>query len=379
MKHDAAEPHAEQPGAGVLLINLGTPSAPEPAAIRRYLAEFLSDRRVIDLHPVLWKPILHGFILPFRPQRLAHAYKSVWTGEGAPLLAATERLGAAVEAQLRRHLNVSNIRVAVGMRYGTPTIAAALDTLAAFGARKLLVLPLYPQYSATTTAAALDAVWPWLAQQRWVPEVRTINSYHDDIGYIRALAERVRGHWRVHGRGQHLLMSFHGMPQRYVLAGDPYYCHCHKTARLLAAELELDGDSWTVSFQSRFGRGVWLKPYTDALLPLLAKRNVRRLDVIAPGFAADCLETLEEIAMRYRSAYEKLGCALRYIPALNDSPNHVTALSDLLADTLKGWMPPLYGSTETAARMQRYAARSGEFSGVARGIMTPPDTSPDAR
>ncbi len=379
MNLDAAEPHAAQPIAGVLLINLGTPSAPEPAAIRKYLAEFLSDRRVIELHPALWWPVLHGFILPFRPKRLAHAYRSIWTADGSPLLKITERLGSMIESQLRRQLGVSNIRVAIGMRYGEPSIASALDTLASFGTRKLLVLPLFPQYSASATAAAFDAVWPRLTRQRWVPEVRTINSYHDDPGYIRTLAERVRGHWRVNGRGNHLLMSFHGLPQRYILAGDPYYCQCHKTARLLAAELELDGDTWTVAFQSRFGRAAWLKPYTDEMLPLLAQRGVRRLDVIAPGFAADCLETLEEIAIRYRAAYEKLGYELRYIPALNDTANHATALADMLADALKGWMPAVPSSAESAARMQRYAARMGEFTGTARGTMTPPDTSPDAR
>lgn len=325
--------HTTTPCRGVLLINLGTPEAPTPKAIRSYLKEFLSDTRVVDVEPALWWPILNLIILNTRPKKLAAKYQAIWTTEGGPLVSIGKRQAAGIATRLTAQLGTC-VPVALAMRYGTPAIESALAELDAAGARRIVVLPLFPQYSATTTAAALDAVFAALSRRRWLPEIHTINSYHDDAGYIDALAASVETHWAQQGRGQHLLMSFHGIPQRYFDLGDPYYCHCHKTARLLAARLALADDAWSVSFQSRFGREEWLKPYTDAQLATLAARGIRTLDVIAPGFAADCLETLEEIAVEYRDIFLQLGGTLRYVTALNDTPLHLDALSDALAEAL---------------------------------------------
>lgn len=322
----AADPaHAQPQRCGVLLANLGTPDAPTPAAIRRYLAEFLGDPRVVELPRALWWPILYGFILPLRPRRLAHAYRSIWTPEGSPLLA----IGRAQQAGLQQRLG-PEIPVALGMRYGAPGIAGALEALLARGARRIAVLPLYPQYSATTTATVFEAVLDEVRPLRWWPELHFVNGYHDEPGYIEALAASVRAHWAVHGRGEHLLMSFHSIPLRCLDAGDPYYCFCQKTARLLAAALALAPTEWTLSFQSRVGRARWLSPYTDRVVERLAQAGVRRLDAICPGFAADCLETLEEVALRYGEQFRAAGGeALRYIPALNASAAHLDLLAAL--------------------------------------------------
>lgn len=325
--------HTTAPRMGVLLINLGTPEAPTPKAIRSYLKEFLSDTRVVDVEPALWWPILNLIILNTRPKKLAAKYRAIWTAEGGPLVAIGKRQAAGIASRLAERFK-TGVPVALAMRYGTPAIETALAELDAAGVRQIAVLPLFPQYSATTTAAALDAVFAALSRRRWLPELRTINSYHDDAGYIEALATSVQAHWAQQGRGEHLLMSFHGIPQRYFDLGDPYYCHCQKTARLLAASLALADGEWSLSFQSRFGREEWLKPYTDTQLDVLAARGIRTLDVIAPGFAADCLETLEEIAVEYRDDFSRLGGTLHYVAALNDTPMHLDALSRVLADAL---------------------------------------------
>jgi len=325
--------HTTTPCRGVLLINLGTPEAPTPKAIRSYLKEFLSDTRVVDIEPALWWPILNLIILNTRPKKLAAKYQAIWTAEGGPLVAIGKRQAAGIASRLTAQLGTS-VPVALAMRYGTPAIESALAELDAAGVRRIVVLPLFPQYSATTTAAALDAVFAALSRRRWLPEIHTINSYHDDAGYIDALATSVETHWSQHGRAQHLLLSFHGIPQRYFDLGDPYYCHCHKTARLLATRLALPDDAWSMGFQSRFGREEWLKPYTDVELAALAARGIRAVDVIAPGFAADCLETLEEIAVEYRDDFLQLGGTLRYVPALNDTPSHLDALSSVLVRVL---------------------------------------------
>lgn len=345
--------HRENATAGVLLVNLGTPDAPTVPAIRRYLRAFLSDRRVVELPRALWLPILYGFILPFRPRRLVHAYGKVWGPQGSPLLAHSLRQRAALEAELSERLGRA-VPVELAMTYGNPGIPAALDALQRRGARRLLVFPLYPQYSATTTAAALDALFAALKPRRWLPELRTLGGYHDDPAYIDALAASLRAHWRQHGRGDHLLLSFHSIPQRCLALGDPYFCFCHKTARLLATAAGLGEDQWSVSFQSRIGKMRWLTPYTDAVVPQLAQRGMRTLDVICPGFAADCLETLEEVALRYRDAFiEAGGSALRYVPALNDSPVHVQALARIALREIAGWLPPLADAAELNARAQR--------------------------
>lgn len=320
-------------------MNLGTPDAPEPAAIRRYLREFLSDRRVVDLPRALWWPILNGFILPLRPRRLAHSYASIWRDDGAPLLVHTRMLAEGVQKLLDQTLS-KHVPVFHAMRYGNPSVGAALDAADAAGVQRLAVIPLYPQYSASTTASAMDGLFNELAKRRRMPALRSVHAYHDDPGYISALAQSVEQHWKTHGRGDHLLMSFHGIPQRYFDAGDPYHCHCHKTARLLAEALALSKDDYSVTFQSRFGREPWLQPYTDARIDALADAGVTQLDAICPGFSADCLETLEEMAMQYRDQFiARGGKALRYIPALNAEAEHVAMITRLAAEQLQDWIP----------------------------------------
>lgn len=331
---DAADAaHRRTPRIGVLLINLGTPDAPSAPAIRRYLAEFLSDPRVVELPRALWLPLLYGVILPFRSRKLVHAYSTVWTERGSPLLAICRDQGESLQRALG-----DEVIVQVAMRYGNPSIASAFEAFDAAGVRQLLVLPMYPQYSATTTATVFDAVYAQLTLRRWPPALRTIDSYHDDAAYIAALANSVRAHWQANGRGDHLLMSFHSIPLRCLQAGDPYYCLSQKTARLLAEALSLEPGSWSVSYQSRVGAARWLAPYTDERIAELAASGQRRLDVICPGFSADCLETLEEVSLRYGEAFVAAGGeALRYIPALNAQPNHIAALSELVKRHLGGW------------------------------------------
>lgn len=362
--NDIAE-HRQSGAVGVLLVNLGTPDAPTAPAIRRYLAQFLADRRVVELSPLLWLPILYGLILPLRPRKLVHAYEQVWTAEGSPLLAIGRRQAAGLERELGQALG-REVPVALAMTYGNPSIAAALAELEARQVRRVAVLPLYPQYSATTTAAALDQLFDLLRERRWLPELRTVNSYHDDPGYIAALADSVRAHWQEKGRGGHLLLSFHGLPQRNVLAGDPYYCQCQKTGRLLAEALGLGEGECSVSFQSRFGKLPWVQPYTEPLLQALAARGVRELDVICPGFAADCLETLEEVRLRYGASFRAAGGGeLRYIPALNDNPAHLGALRELVLRQLGDWLPAQEDAAALAARQRRAEALRGPFSGGA--------------
>jgi len=316
---------------GVLLINLGTPDAPTAEAIRPYLREFLSDRRVVDLPRWLWLPILRGIILPLRPRKLAPQYARIWRDDGSPLLAITRELAAALAGAL------APVPVVAAMRYGRPDVAAGLAELLRAGATRVVALPLYPQYSATTTASAFDALDAALAATPAPPRVERIEDYHADAGYIAALAASVREHWAAHGRGEVLLMSFHGIPVRYAERGDPYGRQCAETARRLAAALELRDGQWQVAYQSRVGKAAWLEPYTDVVIPDLARRGTRRLDVICPGFAADCLETLDEVAIRYRDAFVAAGGeALRYVPALNARPAHVSALARLVRERLNG-------------------------------------------
>jgi len=342
---------------GILLTNLGTPAAPTPAAVRRYLAEFLSDRRVVELHPLLWRPLLHGIILRLRPKRAAHAYAKVWTPEGSPLLAISRRQASALQAELHNRLR-GPVRVALAMRYGEPSIRAGLEQLRDAGARRLLVLPLYPQYSATTTASTFDAIARVLMGWRWLPELRMVTHYHDAPGYIRALAESIRGYWDEHGRGDKLLMSFHGLPRRNLLAGDPYHCECQKTARLLAEHLGLGPDDYLVTFQSRFGRLEWLQPYTDATLRELARSGTGRVDTVCPGFPADCLETLEEMDMQNRDIFlTEGGREYHYIPALNDDQRHIEFLADLVAAHGAGWPEFAADWDESAVQAARRASQ----------------------
>jgi ferrochelatase len=345
--------HSSPGTTGILLVNLGTPTAPTTAATRRFLAEFLSDPRVVELPRWLWRVILHGFILRFRPGRSAHAYGLIWTDAGSPLLVHSRNLADALRGELAaRWGNVA--KLALGMTYGTPSIASALDELREAGARRILVLPLYPQYSATTTASVFDKVTRVLQGWRWVPELRFVNQYHDAPGYIAAVAKTIEDHWQKFPR-RHLVFSFHGVPKRYLDAGDPYFCQCHKTARLVSEKLELARDAWTVSFQSRFGREEWLQPYTDVTLLEHAQRGSKQIDVVCPGFATDCLETLEEIAIRNREIFLAAGGKeLNYIPALNSTPAHVLALTDVIQRAAQGW-PGVPASAEADVAID-YAA-----------------------
>ena len=323
--------------AGVLLVNLGTPEAPTPRALRTYLAEFLGDPRVIEYPRWLWWLILHGVILRIRPRRSAHAYQRVWTAQGSPLRVGSEALAAALQDELARRMP-GPVQVALAMRYGQPSVKTQIERLQREGVRRLLVLPLYPQYSATSTGSVLDAVAECFKTLRWPPELRVVNDYHDDPGHIDALARSIEDWWRTNGRGDRLLLSFHGIPERYVKAGDPYLLQCGATARLLRERLGLSPSELLVSFQSRVGREPWLQPYTDATVRELAAQGVRRLDVACPGFAVDCLETLEEIAMQNREFFiEAGGKELRYIPALNDSRGQVDSLAALALRHMQGW------------------------------------------
>lgn len=328
----------EQPDVlGVLVVNLGTPDAPTTAAVRRYLRQFLSDPRVVEYPRLPWWLILNGVILVVRPPRSAHAYQQVWTERGSPLLFHSQDIADAMQTSLSAQLSGS-VHVELAMTYGNPSIEAGLNKLHAAGARRIVVLPLYPQYSGTTTAPVFDAVNDALGKRRWVPEVRFINHYHDKAGFIAAGAASISEHWEQHGRGQHLLFSFHGLPKSNLENGDPYHCHCLKTARLIAQALQLGEGEWSVAFQSRVGREEWLQPYTEDVLAKLAQEKTQRVDVVCPGFAADCLETLEEIAMRYAEMFVSCGGgSLNYIPALNAREDHVTFLSDLVSSHIGGW------------------------------------------
>ena len=298
--------------------------------MRKYLAQFLSDPRVIETPRLLWWPILHGIILRLRPRRSARAYREVWTEAGSPLLAISERLCDAIRSALDEAAD-EPYRVELGMRYGNPSIRSALEELRSYDIKKLLVLPLYPQYSAATTASTFDAVAAVLKTWRCIPEVRMLTSYHDHPGYIDALAESIRSHWAQSGKPDKLLFSFHGLPRSYVLAGDPYEDECRASARLVARQLDLPDDLWEVSFQSRFGPRKWLQPYSDKLLRKWGKRGIGHVHVICPGFAADCLETLEEIQIQNRDFFLSAGGKnFSYIPALNDSPRHVAALCNII-------------------------------------------------
>lgn len=336
---------------GVLIINLGTPAEPTAAAIRRYLRQFLSDRRVVELWRPLWLLILYAFILPFRPSKLVHAYQKVWGERGSPLMAISREQETAMRDALG-----PDVDVALAMTYGEPSVNAALAQLESAGVRRVLVLPLYPQYSGTTTAAAMDALFDALRTRRWMPEIRSIGSYHDDPAYLAALARSIEAHATSQGRSDHLLMSFHSIPRRYLEQGDPYYCQCQKTARLLAEQLRLEPGQWSISFQSRLGRQPWLMPYTDLVVGQLAQRGVKTLDVVCPGFSSDCLETLEEVAIRYAEDFVAAGGRqLRYIPALNADADHIAALAALCRRHLLGWGAP-ESASELAARPARVEA-----------------------
>jgi ferrochelatase len=342
------------PLTAVLLVNLGTPAEPTPKGVRRYLLEFLSDSRVVDLPRWFWLPLLYGAIVPIRARRSAHAYRQVWTAEGSPLRAFSERLAQAVAGELggaagpqERVLSErSRLAVRLAMRYGEPSVASVMRELRAKGLVRLLVLPLYPQYSGTTTASVFDAAAAELRRWPRLPELRFVTDYHSDPAYLDALAATVRAQ-RANGRGgSHLLLSLHGIPQRYVRAGDPYAQQCQATARGLIQRLGLAPDAWSLSYQSRVGREPWLEPDTEATLIALARSGTTRVDVICPGFAVDCLETLEEVALRYAAKFREAGgTELNYIPALNATPAHAALLAGVVRRACGNWPPFAPGST----------------------------------
>ncbi len=335
-KIEPAYSHGQAPTTAILLCNLGTPDAPTPAALRRYLAEFLGDHRVVEIPKPIWWLILHGIILRLRPAKSAAKYATIWTPEGSPLKVWTEKQAQGLQDWLQQQGHHVTVRYA--MRYGNPSMPAQLDALKAEGATRVLVLPAYPQYSGTTTASVFDAVYRWADRVRTVPELRFINHYHDDAGYISALAARIRAHWQAHGQPEQLVMSFHGVPERTLELGDPYHCECHKTARLLAQELGLNKEQYTATFQSRFGKAKWLEPYTEPTVIRMAQAGLKRIDVVCPGFTSDCLETLEEIAQEVREAFLHAGGeTFHYIPCLNDSAAWIEGMGQLAEQHLAGW------------------------------------------
>lgn len=316
---------------GVLVVNLGTPDAPTPAAVRRYLAQFLSDPRVVELPAWAWRPVLHAVVLRVRPARSAALYAKVWTERGSPLLAHTADLARGLEEALGERLQ-RRVAVEAGMSYGRPSIDDALRKLEQRGARRVVVLPLYPQYAGSTTGSAFDRVARSLARRRRVPGVTFIDEYHAEQGYIDAVAGSIREFRERHGSGERLLFSFHGLPQRMADRGDPYAAQCRTTAALVAERLGLGDNDWAVAFQSRFGRQAWLKPYTEETVTSWGRKGMQKIDAVCPGFAVDCLETLEEVRLRYAEAFAAAGGGeLRYIPALNARPEHVACLGGLIA------------------------------------------------
>lgn len=332
MTRPDGHPSVSEPKIGVLLINLGTPDAPEEAAVRRYLAEFLSDPRVIEIPKLAWKPILHGIILRTRPKKSAEAYNQIWTNEGSPLRVIAKRQAE----KLRKHLPDVSVRYA--MRYGHPGIAAALEGMIEDGCQRILAAPLYPQYCAATTATANDALFGTLARMRWQPAIRTLPPYYDEPAYIDALAASLKRQLAAlsfnPGR---LILSFHGMPERTLSLGDPYHCHCQKTARLLSEALGREVD---VTFQSKFGRAKWLEPATDAALAAYPKQGVKKIAIAAPGFSADCIETLEELGIRGRETFIHAGGEqFALLECLNDSAEGMTMLEQLMRRELAGWLP----------------------------------------
>ncbi|PIE00882.1 MAG: ferrochelatase [Thiothrix nivea] len=350
--------HGKAASTGILLVNLGTPATPDARSLRSYLREFLSDPRVVEIPRLIWYPILYGIILNKRPQESAKKYATVWGEDGSPLLVVSQKQQQALQREMGVRFQ-GPVKVYLAMRYGKPAIKDTLLQMKRDGVRRLLLLPLYPQYCAATTASTMDVVYEQFKQWRWLPELRQINHYHDHPAYIEALANSIREHWRQHTRSDLLVMSFHGIPKRNLTLGDPYFCECQKTARLLAGKLNLKEKQYKITFQSRFGKAEWLQPYTDKTLQALPGEGVKSVDIICPGFAADCLETLEEIQEENREYFlEAGGQSYHYIPALNDNPEHIKALADLIGQHTQGW--PETASNWNKAVQQKHAEQSKE-------------------
>ncbi|MBS0498619.1 MAG: ferrochelatase [Proteobacteria bacterium] len=346
--------HGSPNRTGVLLINLGTPDAPTAQALRPYLQEFLSNPRVIEVPRLIWWPILHGFILPFRPKASAEKYAKIWIAEGSPLKVHTERQTERLREVLSARLKNPPL-VEYAMNIGKPSVADVLTRMQQQGCERILVIPLFPQYAASSTAAAMDNVFAVLNKMRNQPALRTVKQYHDHPGYIAALAQNVRDYWDAHGRPDKLIISFHGTPRASLDKGDPYHCACQKTGRLLAEALALDANQYAVCFQSRFGKAKWLTPYTAVVLEQLGKEQTQRVDVICPGFVSDCLETLEEIAIEAKNTFIQAGGKeFHYIPCLNERSDWIEALADITCTHLQGWLD--IEITEEAAKLSRELA-----------------------
>ncbi|MFZ6815318.1 ferrochelatase [Undibacterium sp. Rencai35W] len=349
--------HGKATKTGVVLINLGTPDAPTTSAVRRYLKEFLWDPRVVEVPRLIWWCILNLIILPFRSGQSAKKYASIWSKDGSPLKVHTEKQAILLKGYLgeRGH----EVQVAYAMRYGSPNIPTVLQKLKEEGCERILILPAYPQYSATTTGSNADAVFSHYQRTRNMPELRLVRSYHDHDAYIRALRLSIMNHWQNNGRPEKLVMSFHGLPKAFLMRGDPYHCECYKTARLLAEQLGLSKDQYVVTFQSRLGRAEWLQPYTAPTVKALAQQGIKRIDVVCPGFIADCLETLEEIAMEVRDEFLHAGGKeFSYIPCLNESPEWLRALAEITEQHLIGWPTMMTVSMRDKQKQDALISRS---------------------
>lgn len=330
--------HGQPSRTGVLLLNLGTPEAPTAKALRPYLKQFLSDPRVVEIPRAIWWLILNGVILNTRPRKSAEKYAAIWTADGSPLKVHTEKQAKLLKGWLGEQL-ASPLQVEYAMRYGSPSIPETLARMKADGCDRILLLPAYPQYAASSTATAHDMAFAWMQSVRNQPALRTVKHYHDHPAYIQALAANIHDYWQMHGRPDVLVMSFHGVPRYTLDKGDPYHCECQKTGRLLASALGLEAHQFRLSFQSRFGRAEWLQPYTDKTLETLGREGVGRVDIVAPGFTADCLETLEELAMEGREIFLTAGGKVfHYIPALNEHPEWIDALGRIALENLGGWV-----------------------------------------
>ena len=347
--------HGTPEKTGILLVNLGTPDAPTPQAVRAYLKEFLSDPRVVEMPRALWWLILNGIILNTRPKKSAAKYASVWLPQGSPLRVHTEKQAALLQGFLGQRTRAPFV-VEHAMRYGNPSIPSVLRKLKEQNCQRILVVPLYPQYAASTTATVTDIVFGELQQMRNTPALRTIKHFHDHPGYIKALAGNINGYWMKHGRPDKLLMSFHGLPRYTLDKGDPYHCECHKTGHLLAQELGLKPEQYAISFQSRFGKATWLQPYTTATLKEWGKQKTGRVDVVCPGFVADCLETLEEIAQEGKEDFRHAGGGeYHYIPCLNDRNDWLHALTKLVLENLHGWLTEPDPAALEQSRLRAFA------------------------
>jgi ferrochelatase len=350
--------HGSLARTGILLVNLGTPDAPTPAALRTYLKEFLSDPRVVEIPKPIWWMILNGIILNTRPKKSAKKYASIWTAEGSPLKVHTEKQAKLLKGWLGQRIK-SPFQIEYAMRYGQPSIPDGLDKLKSTGCDRILILPMYPQYAASSTATALDMIGQHLARVRNQPALRTLKHFHDHPAYINALAANIRDYWQREGRPNVLVMSFHGVPRYTLDKGDPYHCECQKTGRLLAERLGLEKQQYRLTFQSRFGKAEWLQPYTDKTLQELGKAQTERVDVVCPGFVADCLETLEEIAMEVRDTFLSAGGkSFNYVPALNESSAWIDALGQIALENLTGWVSEAWDQQAVERQLADSAARA---------------------